>query len=197
MVVAEQEAGLVESLIDRGEHEAAPASQGVHLLTFRGGKGELLRKMLLQDAEFQPLRQSLQNKGLPLVLQPSGAIVLVLPEQYLDVVSSLESHTLKRYKVAIAESLEYLMDEVLVRLSSKQRPREHRCERQEVDLCPRFTIRRTFICDAPRLLQPGTVAQFTTEAVRSSQRSHDDYFAHIRGLNPRRHALGRGSERRA
>ena len=48
---------------------------------------ELFRKMLLEDAEFKPLRQSLQKAGYPLVLHPSDALMLVRPDEYLETVS--------------------------------------------------------------------------------------------------------------
>jgi len=167
-------------------------SNAVHIISFRSGQGELFRRMLLQDKEFSPLRKSLQAAGYPLILQPSEAIVLVRPDQYLDVIDSntLHSHTLKRYMVIVAESEEYLMDEVLLRMASRQRPRENRQERVEVDLddfAQHFVINRTFICQAPRMLQAGTVAQSTTEAY---QPDASGYLAHSRGGNPRRRVLG-------
>mmetsp|Transcript_129968 Transcript_129968/g.259268 ORF Transcript_129968/g.259268 Transcript_129968/m.259268 type:complete len:498 (-) Transcript_129968:275-1768(-) len=167
-------------------------SSAVHVISFRSGKGELFRRMLLQDKEFSPLRKSLQAAGYPLILQPSKAIVLVRPDQYLDVIDSntLRSHTLKRYMVIVAESEEYLMDEVLLRMASKQRPRKNRQERVKVDFgsfAQRFVINRTFLCPAPRMLQAGTVAQSTTEACNSDA---SGYLAHCRGANPRRRVLG-------
>ncbi len=105
--------------------------------------------MLLQDAEFKPLRKSLRRAGFRMVLQPSGAIVLVDPEQYLDVIACLESRALKRCNVVVAESLEYLVDEVLLRLAPKHRPRENRRDRQELDLDPALVVKRTFACSAP------------------------------------------------
>lgn len=144
--------------------------------------------MLLKDGEFKPLRKSLQDAGYPLVLQPSQTIVLVRPEQYLDTVNSLEGHSLKPYKVLISESEEYLMEEVLSRMSSKRRPRENRQDREELDLSIKYIKRRTFICEAPLMLIAGTVAQSTIEAVRSASTSSAsaNYFTHARGGNPRR-----------
>mmetsp|Transcript_36990 Transcript_36990/g.80771 ORF Transcript_36990/g.80771 Transcript_36990/m.80771 type:complete len:150 (-) Transcript_36990:280-729(-) len=146
--------------------------------------------MLLQDAEFEPLRRSLKAHNCPSVLQPSKAIVLVRPEQYFDTIASLGCRHLKRYNVVIAESEEYLMDQVLVRMASKKRPRENRQEREELDLDVRFVELRTFICEAPKFLMAGTVAQSTTEAVRSTSGASSSYLAHARGGNPRRRALG-------
>ena len=56
------------------------ANNTVNLVSFRSGKGELFRKMLLQDKEFKPLRQSLEDSGYPLMLSPSQTIVLVRPD---------------------------------------------------------------------------------------------------------------------
>jgi hypothetical protein len=185
---------LVEKqLKEDGGEEPVRLSSKVHLVSFRSGKGELFRKMLLQDKEFKPLRKSLKEEGFPLVLQPSKTIVLVRSDQYIDTVNSpvLRSHTLKRYNVIIAESEEYLMDQVLVRIASKHRPRENKQERVEVDLGSfdtKFIAKRTFICDAPKLIMASTVAQSTTEAVRSNESSSasTNYFVHTRGGNPRR-----------
>lgn len=176
-------------LQDPGVEPMQPSNR-VHLLSFRSGKGELFRSMLLQGKEFKPLRNNLQNAGYPLVLKPSDVIVLVRPDQYLDTVHSLEHHSLKRYNVVIAESEEYLVDEVLQRMRSKGRPRENRADREELDLDPEFVHKRTFLCEAPKLLVAGTVAQSTTEARRSSSAASSNYLAHARGGNPRRRALG-------
>merc|ERR1712039_346580 len=163
--------------------------------------------MLLQDKEFKPLRKSLQDSGYPLVLQPSKSIVLVRPDQYMAVVNSpaLRDRTLKRYNVVIAESEEYLMEEVLLRMASRQRPRENKDERQELDLKKfdaKFVTKRTFICQAPMLLVAKTVIQSTTEAVRSGASAssllpsnpQSNYFAHARSRNPRRCTPGMWGE---
>ena len=86
--------------------------------------------MLLRDEVFQPLRRSLREAGYPLVLQPSGCIIPVSPDQYLQTLNSdaLLSRTLKRYNVIIAESKEYFMNEVLSRIESKQQPRDNKDE---------------------------------------------------------------------
>lgn len=176
-------------------------SNKVNLISFRSGNGELFRKMLLEDKEFKPLRKSLRDAGYPLALQPSGTIVLVRPHQYLETVSShaLRSRTLRRYNVDIAESEEHLMDDVLWRMASKQRPRENKGERVQLDLygfVANFEIKRSFICEAPLLLVASIVAQSTTEAVRSnsSASSGSGYLAHVRGRNPRLCALGTWDE---
>ena len=111
-------------------------SDKVFHISFRTGKGELFRKMLLNDKEFKPLSKSLRDAGYPLELPPSKTIVLVRPEQYLEVVNShtLSCRKLKRYNVVIAESEEYIMQEVLLRLAYKQTPRENVEERVEHDL---------------------------------------------------------------
>lgn len=173
-------------------------SDKVYLLSFRSGKGELFRKMLLQDKEFKSLREHLRDAGYPVVLPPSGALVLVRPDQYLEAVNCpiLRSRTLKRYNVLISESEEYLMNDVLLRMASKQRPRENRGERQDLDLYSlvvEFEIKRTFICEAPKLLVANSVVQSTTEAVRSSA-SSTSYFVHTRSRNPRRYVQGTWAE---
>lgn len=160
---------IVERHLQDPEVEPTQPSNKVHIISFRSGKGELFRNMLLQDEEFEPLRNNLQNAGFPLVLKPSNVIVLVRPDQYLDTVHSLEHRSLKRYNVAIAESEEYLLDEVLQRMRSKERPRENRADREELDLDPKFVYKRTFLCKAPKLLVAGTVAQSTTEAPGQAQ----------------------------
>merc|ERR1712061_644348 len=88
--------------------------------------------------------------------------------------------------VIIAESEEYLMQEILQRLPSKQRPRENRKEREALAFDLDFIVKRTFLCEAPKYLDSKTVAQSTTEAVRSSSSATSTYFTHARGLNPRR-----------
>jgi len=195
-----------------GGAEPAQLSNKVNLISFRSGKGELFRKMLLQDNEFKPLRKSLKDVGYPLILQPSKTIVLVRPDQYLTTVNSptLQSQNLRRYKVLVAESEEHLMDAVLWRMASKQRPRENKGERVELELSLQFVTERTFICEAPRLLIASSVLQSTTEAVRSKasasvqseaeaavfpkSSASSSYFAHTRSRNPRRHAVGRWGE---
>lgn len=168
-----------------------------------------------QDKEFMPLRKSLQEAGYPLVLQPSKTIVLVRPDQYLATVNSptLRSQSLKRYKVLIAESEEHLMDKVLLRMASKQRHRENKGERMEFDLDVKFGTNRTFICLAPMLPIASTVVQSTTEAVPSSSSARSSSwlqsaadvvlpsssassscFAHTRGRNLCRCALGTWGE---
>jgi len=182
----DQFAYLVERRIQASEMQQAQ-SEKVHLLSFRAGQGELFRKMLLEDKEFKPLRLSLQDAGCPLTLRPSGTVVLVKPSQYFGVMSALGKRKLKRYELLITESVEYLMDQVLTRMASKSRPRERRGERVEfdVDVC-QFVIRRSFICQAPQILKSDTVTQSTTEALRSGSSSSHGYWAHRRGINPRR-----------
>lgn len=102
----------VEKHIRDPEMPLTQPSNKVYLISFRSGKGELFRKMLLKDKELKPLRKCLLDSGYPLVIRPSNVIVLVRPDQYLDTVSSLASLSLKRYKLAIAESEEYLVDEI-------------------------------------------------------------------------------------
>merc|ERR1712048_955028 len=85
---------------------------------------------------------------------------------------------LKRYNLVIAESEEYLMAMVLARMKSKERPRENKADRKQLNLDRKVVTRRTFLCTAPKLLLASTVAQSTTEAVRSSSASSSNYLAH-------------------
>jgi len=101
--------------------------------------------------------------------------------------------------VAIAESEEYLLNDVLLRMASKQRPCENKGDRVELDLynfVVNFELKRTFICKAPLLLVADTVTQSTSEAVRSNANasSSSGYFVHVRGRNPRRRVLSTWSE---
>ena len=89
------------------------------------------------------------------------SITLVRTDQYLDVASSLLSRKLKRYNVIISESEEYLMNQVLSRMASKMRPRENRVLRDALNLAQKIVDKRTFICEAPKLLIPSTVTQST------------------------------------
>jgi len=181
------------------DHEACEMqgspSDNVYLLSFRGGKGEFFRKMFLQDKEFKTLRTSLELAGCPVILRPSGTIALVKRSQYFHAISALANRDLKRYQLLISESVEYLVDEVLARMSKKSRPYARRSEREAIDAhtC-RFVHKRTFICKAPNLITSRSVAQSTTEAVRSSSSSSRGYWARARGINPRRCALGSWDE---
>jgi len=175
--------------------ELAQPSDKVHVVSFRSGQGERFREMLLQGKEFRQLRNALKEEGYPCVLQLSGTVVLVRPDQYMQTLNSLRPHSLKRYHVVIAESEEYLMEEVLLSLACRQRPRENKADRLELDFYSfdtNFVVKRTFLCTAPSLLFADTVTQSTTEAVQANSGaiSRDDYFDHFRGQNPRRHVLG-------
>lgn len=166
-------------------------SEKVFLLSFRSGKGELFRKMLLQDKEFKPLRMSLEAVGCPSTLRPHGTVILVKPSQYFHVMSALGHRSLKRYQLLIAESMEYLVDEVLARMSKKSRPYARQSEREDIaaHACT-FVYKRSFICEASNRFTSRSVAQSTTEALRSASSSSQGYFVHTRGINPRRCALG-------
>lgn len=177
-------AQVVESRL-RAPIEPHADSPVVNILTYRSGKGELFRKMLLEDAEFANLRGQLRRRGLRPDL-PCGALVLVDPDHYHAVLYNLAGRELKRYSLIIVESDEYLLNEVLFRLSSKQRPRENRKERQRVEFMEAFVTKRTFLCAVPTLGVAEAVAQSTTEAQRSDGASSSNYWAHARGGNPRR-----------
>ena len=74
----------MERRIQQGQEEQMLLSNKVHLISFHSrGHGELFRTMLLRDVEFRPLRQALKHAGYTCLLRPSGAIVLVRPEQYI------------------------------------------------------------------------------------------------------------------
>jgi len=179
------------------EEQSTQPSNAVHVVSFRSGQGHLFRKMLLEDKEFRKLLESLAKAGFKYEL-PSGTIVLVRPDQYLETRAALRAEypkgALKRYNVVIAASEEYLMDEVLLRMASKKRPRENRAERQELgflNLLASAKIDRTFlhIASSPPLRNRTSVNQSTTEAVRSASSSNPGYLAHYthnRGQNPRR-----------
>jgi len=182
---------------DSAAHESselAQPSDKVHLVSFRSGQGEQFREMLLQGKEFRQLRNALEEEGCPYELQSSGTLVLVRPDQYMQTLRALKPLSLKRYQVVIAESEEYLMEEVLQHFASRQRPRENKAVRLELDLQTfdaNFIVERTFLCTAPSLLFADTVTQSTTEAVQANSGaiSSDGYFDHFRGQNPRRHVL--------
>lgn len=143
--------------------------------------------MLIYGPEFSTLRMALKEHGFPLMLIPSTTLVLVPPEQYLATVNSptLSSRALKRYSIIIAESVEHLVDEVLMRMAARQRPYENMAGRLEVDLSSTFVIKRTFIQPAQRLLVSG-VTTSTTEAVRTGSSMSSSYLSHVRGGNPRK-----------
>lgn len=186
--------------------QPAQRSNNISLISFRSGKGELFRKMLFEEKECKPLCKSLQDAGYPLVLQASKTKVLVRPDQYLQIVNSptLNSRTLKR----IAESEENLMHKVLVRLASKQWPRENKAERVGFDLgsfASKFVKERTFIVEVPMLFVANAIVQSTTEAVRSSSsaslnslssaNAKSTCFTHAINRNPCRCVLGAWCER--
>merc|ERR1711904_288510 len=110
----------------------------------------------------EPLHRDLQKSDFTrLVHHPSTAIVLVRPDQYLYTFACLHSCELKRYNVVIAESEEYLLDNVLARMVYKQRSRENRGERKELDLGNGFVEKRTFLCEVPMMLSSSAVVQST------------------------------------
>jgi len=166
-------------------NDTNPATVSFNILSYRSGKGELFRKMLLEDAEFKSLRDQLGSRGLRPDL-PCGALILIHPEHYHAVLYNVAGRELKRYNLIIAASDDYLVDEVLQRLSSKQRPRDNHQERHRVEFLADFVTKRTFLCTVPTMSIASTVAQSTTEAQRSSGASSSNYYAHARGGNPRR-----------
>ena len=104
--------------------------------------------MLLEDREFENMHEHLGSRGLRPYL---GSLVLVRPEHYHAVLYNVAGRELKRYNLIIADSEEYLLDEVVLRLSSKQRPRENRQERQKVEFMETFITKRTLLCSLATL----------------------------------------------
>lgn len=136
---------------------------------------------------------------------------------------------LHKFHVVITESLEYLLDEVLLKFSYSRRPRIKSGDRGRMDLgmasvresevrgsqegaaadddqisrdaaaaaeaeadadaeaafMDGFIVTRTFLCEAPLLLDARTVAQSSTEVVVAQSESLY-YYGSCRGLNPRR-----------
>lgn len=185
--------------------QAASASEKVHLLRFGGGDGHLLRSALLEGPAFRPCRDSLGAAGHSCV-HPSEAIVLVRPEQFSDVSTSLADHELHPFHIVITESFEYLLEEVLLGIPCRRRPREKLHARKQLEqpvgetaegqdakaeFLHIFDVQRTFLCLAPQYKDPRTVVQSTTEAVRSAEDAGEElrpreYHQHKRGINPRR-----------
>merc|ERR1712014_555875 len=88
---------------------------------------------------------------------------------------------LNAYQIIIAESEEYLLEEALLRMKSRQRPRENKKQRTELGEFSfgGFRVKRTFLCEASLLCDAKSVAQSTTEVVVGA--SSSSYFAHFRG----------------
>ena len=62
-------------LIRKRPLEPLQQRNAVHLLSFRSGKGELFRKVLLEEKEFRSLREELRGGGLHLVPFEWGIVV--------------------------------------------------------------------------------------------------------------------------
>lgn len=110
-------------------------SEKVFLLRYGGGGGrgacEDLRDALLAGPHFRPCRDALKLAGHTYV-HPSGAIVLVKPEQFQDIQDDLECYELHPFHVVITESFECLLEELLGEIPCRRRPREKIKCRQEV-----------------------------------------------------------------
>ena len=148
-----QQAGYVERLNENGERvmEAATAShlpfssdmssQGtgqagseeiatperVVILRFgsapsAGDSTERFRQALLCGPELRPCREALEQAGHAFELL-EGALVFVSPELYAPTMRGLVGTELRPYNVVIAETLEYLVEEILEKRSFKKRPR--------------------------------------------------------------------------
>ena len=57
------------------------AIENVSIRSYRSGKGEVFRRMLLNGPEFAPVRTALNDSGYPSVLPRSGALVLAMLHQ--------------------------------------------------------------------------------------------------------------------
>lgn len=103
--------------------EEAGLAEKVHLLRFGSADGQIFRNALIEGPQFKPCRDALVNTGFS-CLHPSGAIILVRPDQYRDVSQALIALEVHPFHVIITESLEYLLDEILSGIPCRRRPRE-------------------------------------------------------------------------
>jgi len=131
-----QQAGFIERLVgtqvDVPSNSAEPvsrASSGESVLNIRfgsspgGGPGpEEFRMTLLRGKEFERYRNDLIQAGHSCELE-SGALIFVPPELYGETVGALDGVELRPYNVVIAESFEYVLDELLNKIPFKRRPK--------------------------------------------------------------------------
>eukprot|EP00928_Gymnodinium_smaydae_P084565 TRINITY_DN67827_c0_g1_i1.p1 TRINITY_DN67827_c0_g1~~TRINITY_DN67827_c0_g1_i1.p1 ORF type:complete len:585 (-),score=42.15 TRINITY_DN67827_c0_g1_i1:286-2040(-) len=186
-------------------HERSCGLESIHLLRFSKGDTERFRDALLNGSELSACRDELANAGHPCVL-PSGTFIFVKPDQFEVTRRALVGWELHPFHVVIAESLEYLLDEVLSKFAYRSRPREKRQCREQINYesaCfppsgssdegnsqqseyenTELVIERTFISSVPVLKDSKSVVQSTTEAVEDTSAFH---YSSFRGRNPRRH----------
>ncbi|OLQ13014.1 hypothetical protein AK812_SmicGene3012 [Symbiodinium microadriaticum] len=87
------------------------ATENIYLGKLNRIPGELLRALASGPA-LQPCRRALEAEGFPWKLS-SGAFMFVSPCQHVDAMTSLADEQLHPDNIIFAESLEYLIDEVL------------------------------------------------------------------------------------
>jgi len=190
----------------------------VFILRIGGGNTEGFRAKLLEPCpQLRPCIDSLDAAGLS-CRHHSGALLFVYPKQFEDVSRAIAGGPrLHPFNIIIAESLEYLLEEVLAEMPCRQRPREKGHSRRELvysmvsgnglegsglsadELVAQsvdwmhfgftdhgFSIERTFLCTAPDLKNPHSVAQSTTEVIIPGIEESAGHYGHPRGRNPRR-----------
>ncbi|CAE7772559.1 unnamed protein product [Symbiodinium sp. CCMP2592] len=87
------------------------ATEKIYLGKLNRIPGQLLRELASGPA-LQPCRRALEAEGLPWKLS-SGAFMFVSPFQHVDAMTTLADEQLHPDNIIFAESLEYLIDEVL------------------------------------------------------------------------------------
>lgn len=177
----------------------------VNILRFGGGNTEDFRKRLMLGPELRSCCQELGHEWH----HPSGALIFVNPEQLPEVLRQLANHELHPFHLVVAQSKEYLIDEVLASMPCRKRPKEKRGKRLSLSNdvgeefhydaylpkdgdrvpCEMLIESRTFLCLAPQLREANTVNQSTTEACTDDLRSTESVYNHRRGTNPRRFDL--------
>jgi hypothetical protein len=177
----------------------------VHLCRYGGGHTEQFRDALLHGPALQKCRDALDAEGHSYVL-PQGALMLVEPEMFQSAQNVVVEFELHPFHVIVCDDFKHLVDEILLSIPSRHRPRlkAHGSQilclpclpmfssrqalpphqhRDPADILSDIVVERTFVCSAPRLLPATTVAQSTTEAINEDSTMH---YAYRRGLNPRR-----------
>lgn len=121
-----REAAIVDPDISLSSDVAAVAEK-IHLLRFGSPRcgadsSESFRDAMLRGPELQLCRVALANAGFEYIL-PEESLMVVKPEQYLDVRNALSGIELHPFHIVITETLEYLLDEILMQFPFKRRPR--------------------------------------------------------------------------
>lgn len=189
LLVQQQWAGFIERLVECGAFEVAfGANDGgglaslqdqVHWLCLNRRPKEAL-EAIAGGAALRACRSALEAEGLQWQLI-GGAMVFVHPHQYRSVVYALlkRGFSLRRSDIVIARSLEHLLEESLAKSNigngawvCERRLVDHEDDDEvlattvpllEVDWSG-LEVTRTFLCSAPRLRRPQSVAQSTTAA---------------------------------